>query len=115
MIQNNNLIVIKVNNFSFRLASNLIDDKKVSQRLGRNSNSINILKNKDLCINEFVKIPKTPFSKIRLSNSLKGLVNKAKRQVFIPAVCIGDAYLAVYELNFMKIQKKQCPFYKNTV
>ena len=36
------------------------------------------------------KLPKTPFSKIQHSNSRKGLVNKAKRQVFIPAVCIGD-------------------------
>lgn len=55
MIQNNNLIVIKVKDFSFRLVSNLIDDKKVSQRLGRDSNSLNTLKNKDFIIKEFEK------------------------------------------------------------
>ena len=43
------------------------------------------------------------FSKIRLSNSLKGLENKETRQVFTPAVCIGDAYLANYELLFNDI------------
>ena len=37
------------------------------------------------------KLPKTRNLKNKHSNSLKALENKEKRQVFIPAVCIGDA------------------------
>ena len=36
------------------------------------------------------KLPKRRFSKNEHSNSLKALKNKEKRQVFIPAACIGD-------------------------
>ena len=36
------------------------------------------------------KRPKMQFLKLQHSNSLKGLENKEKRQVFIPAACIGD-------------------------
>lgn len=35
-------------------------------------------------------LPKMPFSKNEHSNSRKALENKEKRQVFIPAACIGD-------------------------
>ena len=59
------------------------------------------------------KLPKTPFSKNKHSNSLKALENKEKRQVFIPAACIGEpdskefAQKSVISINFFLSHREE--------
>lgn len=64
--------------------------KKVSQRPNRIQTLLIYWKTKTLSQKSSEKLPKTQFSNLQHSNSLKGLENKEKRQAFIPTVCIGD-------------------------
>ena len=51
-----------------------------------------------LILRRHLKTTKAVFA---IPNSLKGLEIKEKAGIFQPAVCIGDAYFAVYELIYL--------------